>query len=100
MIAFFFNECYAFLILFLLVLLTILLLLLLLFLYLPSNQRVRRVDITTGEVTTLCGNRYANWIDGSCSQAAFNCPFGIAADSFGNLVGFFFSHSCFNFLRL
>jgi sugar lactone lactonase YvrE len=48
------------------------------------NNRIRKVDLATGEVTTLAGDT-AGFSDGIASGAHFNLPYGIAYDGSGNL---------------
>jgi DNA-binding beta-propeller fold protein YncE len=49
------------------------------------NHRVRKIKISTGEVTTLAGSGEAGFADGAGAAAAFNYPQGIAADGAGNV---------------
>lgn len=51
-----------------------------------GNKAVRRLDLGTGQVTTLAGDpSRAARIDGVASQAGFGDPVGIAADAQGNV---------------
>ena len=43
-----------------------------------SNRRIRLVDYTTGVVTTLAGNRFATFSDGTGTTASFIEPRGVA----------------------
>lgn len=47
-----------------------------------NNHRVRRIEIKTGQVTTLAGS-YSGFADGARSMAQFNHPRGIAVSSDG-----------------
>ncbi len=49
-----------------------------------SNHRIRMVETSTGNVTTVTGSA-AGSVDGSTSDAQFNRPFGITIDGEGNL---------------
>ncbi len=50
-----------------------------------GNHCIRRVDLSSGVVTTLAGFPQAGFADGPGGQAQFNGPFGLGIDSFGNL---------------
>ncbi|MGW1077689.1 DUF6065 family protein [Streptomyces sp. NPDC002537] len=52
-----------------------------------GNHRVRRVDAGSGTISTVAGNGTAGSFgdDGLAVQAALNLPFGVVADSLGNL---------------
>jgi sugar lactone lactonase YvrE len=43
-----------------------------------NNQRIRRIVISTGVVTTLAGNGTASSVNGTGGSATFNAPAGIA----------------------
>lgn len=47
--------------------------------------RIRKVVISTGEVSTIAGSGVADFIDGVGTAASFNGPYGITADGSGNL---------------
>jgi sugar lactone lactonase YvrE len=51
------------------------------------NNRVRRVDATTGVITTVAGNGSSGYAGdgGPATAAALNGPFGVAVDAQGNL---------------
>ncbi len=49
-----------------------------------GNDRIRRVVIATGAVTTLAGDSHGS-ADGTGAAAAFSAPSGIASDGAGNL---------------
>jgi len=51
----------------------------------PNNQRIRKVVIATGAVSTLAGNGTAGNVDGIGTAAQFTYPIGVAADGAGNL---------------
>ncbi len=50
-----------------------------------NNQRIRKVVISTGTVTTLAGNGTGAFVDGTATTASFNGPFGVAIDGAGYL---------------
>ncbi len=50
-----------------------------------NNNRVRRIVLTTGAVTTLAGSGTAGWTDGTGTSAAFWQPLYVALDGLGNL---------------
>ncbi len=52
-----------------------------------SNQRIRRVDATTGVISTVAGNGTAGYAgeNVAATSAMLNYPLGIAVDSAGNL---------------
>jgi sugar lactone lactonase YvrE len=50
-----------------------------------ENQRIRRVVVATGAVTTLAGSGLAGKADGPGPAAQFNAPSGVAYDGSGNL---------------
>jgi sugar lactone lactonase YvrE len=49
------------------------------------NQRIRKIVIATGDVSTLAGDTSGGSIDGTGTAAHFNLPQGVAADGAGNL---------------
>ncbi|RYZ54417.1 MAG: hypothetical protein EOP49_05205, partial [Sphingobacteriales bacterium] len=49
-----------------------------------SNQSIKTINITTGEVRTLMGG-ISSFVDGTQSAARFSNPSGIAYDGMGNL---------------
>jgi hypothetical protein len=46
-----------------------------------GNNRIRQVNLASGEVSTLAGNGTEGWQDGYGLEAKFNGPEGIVADS-------------------
>jgi uncharacterized protein (TIGR03437 family) len=52
-----------------------------------SNQRIRRIDATSGTITTVAGNGSASYSGdgGSATAASLNFPGGIAVDSSGTV---------------
>jgi NHL repeat len=50
-----------------------------------GNNRIRKID-SGGVVTTFAGSGTAASVDGAGTGASFNQPYGIAADSQGNLL--------------
>ena len=50
------------------------------------NHRIRQVNVTSGVVTTLAGNGTRAFADGMGTMATFYEPYGVAADSSGNLM--------------
>ena len=57
------------------------------FLYVSDyfNQNIRKINLTTTEVTTLAGNGSSGSIDGTGSSASFNRPIGMACSSNGDI---------------
>ena len=49
------------------------------------NNKIRKVNINTGEVTTFAGEGSTGHLDGSSSAAKFNTPSGLAVDANGNV---------------
>jgi sugar lactone lactonase YvrE len=51
------------------------------------NQRIRRVDASTGTITTVAGNGTAAYSGdgGAATSASLNYPYGVAVDASGNL---------------
>lgn len=49
------------------------------------NNKIRKVNINTGEVTTFAGSGATGNVDGSAASAKFNTPSGLAVDAFGNV---------------
>jgi serine/threonine-protein kinase len=49
------------------------------------NHRIRRVDVSTGLVSTLAGNGVAGWVDGGGMAAQFNRPGMLALDAQDNI---------------
>jgi sugar lactone lactonase YvrE len=66
-----------------------------------NNNRIRRIVVSTGVVTTIAGSVTASSVDGAGASASFNGPFGITIDSAGtNLyIGDYSSH-CIRRIRL
>lgn len=58
-----------------------------------NNQRIRKIVIATGVVTTLAGNGAAGFLDGTGTSAQFNNPTGICCDGAGSLYVADFSNS-------
>lgn len=50
-----------------------------------GNNAIRKIDLATGEVTTLAGSQQAGSADGVGAAARFSGPCGIEADSAGNV---------------
>jgi sugar lactone lactonase YvrE len=50
-----------------------------------NNNRIRKIVISTGVVTTFAGSGVATYIDDVGTNAAFNIPSGICVDNNGNL---------------
>ncbi|GHV78533.1 hypothetical protein AGMMS49944_03240 [Spirochaetia bacterium] len=50
-----------------------------------DNNRIRKIVIASGAVTTLVGSGTAGWSDGTDTAAQFNQPMGITIDGSGNL---------------
>lgn len=50
-----------------------------------GNHAIRKIDVTTGEVTRIAGGLGAGYVDGTPSQAKFNYPIGISVDSRGRI---------------
>jgi MYXO-CTERM domain-containing protein len=46
-----------------------------------SNNAIRRVELSTGRVTTIAGGPDAGMVDGALAQARFQHPFQLAVDS-------------------
>jgi len=44
------------------------------------NNSIRRIDLSTGRVTTIAGSRASGFADGTGNEARFDGPFGIARD--------------------
>ena len=49
------------------------------------NQRIRKIVISTGVVTTIAGNGVYGYVDGAGISASFKNPYGIGIDRSGNL---------------
>ena len=66
-----------------------------------NNNRIRRIVVSSGVVTTIAGSATASSVDGVGASASFNGPFGITIDSTAtNLyVGDYSSH-CIRRIRL
>jgi sugar lactone lactonase YvrE len=50
-----------------------------------ANNEIRKIDVITGEVSTLAGSVMAGSADGAGTSASFNAPSGITTDDNGNL---------------
>jgi sugar lactone lactonase YvrE len=50
-----------------------------------SNNAIRRIDLATGEVTTVAGGNGSGAADGPGLTASFSSPFGLASDGAGSL---------------
>lgn len=51
-----------------------------------GNHRIRRIQTSTGAVTTLAGSDHAGFKDGSLLSARFNFPAGLARSASGSLL--------------
>ena len=49
------------------------------------NHRIRKINISTGEVTTLAGSSTAGYVDAVGEAAQFLFPTGVAVDAAGNV---------------
>lgn len=49
-----------------------------------SNHLIRKIS-PTGVVSTIAGNGTGGFSEGNGTQAMFNCPWGVVADTLGNL---------------
>ena len=50
-----------------------------------SNHLIRKIVISSGEVSTLAGSTFGWWADGTGISAEFNYPKGVAVDMSGNV---------------
>jgi len=50
-----------------------------------GNNRIRKVEVATGVVTTLAGSSSSGSADGTGPTAQFNLPTGVACDGLGNV---------------
>jgi sugar lactone lactonase YvrE len=50
-----------------------------------GNHRIRKIDSSTGLVSTVAGDGTAGFADGAGTSAKFNAPRGVAVDGSGNL---------------
>ncbi|NDB84880.1 MAG: hypothetical protein EB127_19545, partial [Alphaproteobacteria bacterium] len=53
-----------------------------------NNQRIRKIVISSGQVSTLTGSGQQGYLDGSGNLAQFNYPRGVVYDNSGNLYVF------------
>ncbi len=55
-----------------------------------SNNRIRKVTISTGIITTYAGSGSASYSGdgGAASSAEINAPYGVALDSSGKYIEF------------
>ena len=51
-----------------------------------NNQRIRKVTVSTGIITTIAGTGISSYSgdNGAATSATFNYPFDVAVDSAGN----------------
>lgn len=49
------------------------------------NNKIKKININTGEVTTYAGSGATGHVNGSASSAEFDSPSGLAVDAFGNV---------------
>jgi DNA-binding beta-propeller fold protein YncE len=46
---------------------------------------IRKINTSTGEVTTLAGNKFVGLINGPVASSSFYEPSGVAVDAAGNV---------------
>ncbi|MEB3196737.1 MAG: hypothetical protein VKP62_05985 [Candidatus Sericytochromatia bacterium] len=54
--------------------------------YVAEGTRIRKVDLTTGDITTLAGSEASGTIDGTGTAARFSAIAGLACDSAGTYL--------------
>jgi hypothetical protein len=59
--------------------------------YIADNQRVRKVTVSTGIITTIAGTGTSSFSgdNGPATSAELNYPFGVTVDSSGNNLIYF-----------
>ncbi|MBI4664382.1 MAG: immunoglobulin domain-containing protein [Verrucomicrobia bacterium] len=50
-----------------------------------DNHRIRKIDLFTGEVSTIAGEGRAGYLDGPALSALFNLPLGLVANAAGEV---------------
>ncbi len=60
------------------------------------NQRIRKVTVSTGIITTIAGTGTSSFSgdNGPATSATLNYPWGVAIDSAGNSLTYLYSFSC------
>ncbi len=49
------------------------------------NNKIKKININTGEVTTYAGSGATGHVNGTASSAEFDSPSGLAVDAYGNV---------------
>src|SRR5262249_32674212 len=65
-----------------------------------DEHTIKRISLQTKQVTTIAGQSNTGFVDGECSKALFNNPFGVAIDFDENILVADWGNQCIRKITL